>query len=75
MYYNPPAFHSDSKKTIAIVPEFSDGFSNIVQRQMAAFFVHAFEQVRTPALRQFFHGTDIQIAIVKKRFQIRHEPE
>ena len=73
-------FHSIRDKRVKITGdemlpimfEFVDRVVNVRQRQVAGFFFQALENFRRPAHRQFFQAADIQIAVMKEFFEIRH---
>ena len=51
---------------------FRNGFTDIIQRLMAAFFLEGRNHLRLPALGQLLQRGHIDIAIVHIRFQLRH---
>src|SRR4030067_3627709 len=56
----------------AVVFQLLDGFADVIQRLVRVLFHQAIAQARLPALHQFLDGTDVEIAVMKPGFELRH---
>jgi len=78
LHWNPPLIDNVLIENVTQVrsrPHDSEMLTedeNIVKVKMSVSFHHATGHIRTPAYRQLFYRTHIQISVVQERFQFRH---
>jgi len=57
----------------SIVAKLINRFANIIERLMRCLFREPLQYIRLPSLYDFLYGTDVQIAVMEKRFEIGHQ--
>ena len=71
-YLSPSGISRPAEEILAVITEFVDRITNIIQGQMGAFLAITTVHRGKPAARQLFDGADIQIAVMEIAFQVRH---
>ena len=57
---------------LAVVAELFDGFTDVVEREMAFAFREARHDLGSPEIRKYLQCTDIEIAIMQIIVELRH---